>query len=343
MDLNRRMMLAALAGGAASLYRIPGAAAQAAEDMKKIEAAAKSEGRVIVYSAYVGAPSSKAIAAGFEKKYGIRVELLEVRGSEIRERVRVEQAAGRFQGDVLFSSVGQVWLHETVDKTVDPLPQVPNLSRLTKDFKAEPAFAPTMVIPYGILYNTNLVKAEEAPKSWADLADPKWKGKILADDFRAIGGGYMTMFAMHDNFGVPYLEKIAANAPVFTRDQRESQRRTARGEYPIYIPFILTDIPSLKGLPVKHVIPSEGVTYILYGNALLKGAPRANAARLYIDYCLSEEGQLIYANSGHGATTVDIGSKLSPEIREIATAKLWGTSDTKRQNEMLALAKKLFG
>lgn len=306
--------------------------------------AAKKEGKVVVYSAYVGAPSSRAVAKAFEAKYGITVDLLEVRGSEIRERVRVEQSANRFIGDVLYSSVGQVKLHEVDDNTVDPLPKIPGLGRLTKQFPADTAFAPVMTIPYGILVNTTLVKPVDEPKSWAALGDPKWQGKILADDTRAIGGGYLMAFAMHDSpsLGLPYLERLAANKPIMTRDQRESQRRTARGEFAIYIPFIMTDIPQLKGLPVKHVIPEEGLAYVLYGNALLKGSTRPNASRLYIDFCLSEEAQLIYGRDGHGTTTAGIAEKVPAEVRPIVEAKLLGTSDSSRQNFMLDLMKKVF-
>ncbi len=338
---NFRALIAAAIG---ILVGAGGAHAQTADEWSAVVAAAKKEGKVIVYSAYVGAPSSRAVAKAFEARYGITVDLLEVRGSEIRERVRVEQSAGRFIGDVLYSSVGQVKLHEVDDKTVERLPAVPAIKRLTTQFPADTAFAPVMTIPYGILVNTNLVKPGEEPKRWADLGDPKWAGKILSDDTRAIGGGYLMAFAMHDNkaLGLPYLEKLAANKPVMTRDQRESQRRTARGEFAVYIPFIMTDVPQLKGLPVKHIIPEEGLAYVLYGNAPLKGSSRPNASRLYIDFCLSEEAQLIYGRDGHGTTTTGIADKVPPEVKPILEAKLLGTSDSSRQNFMLDLMKKVF-
>ena len=341
MRLKRRTVLATMLALLATPHL---AIAQSPDEWAKVAAAAKAEGKVVVYSAYVGAPSSRNVAKAFEARYGIAVELLEVRGSEIRERVRVEQAAGRHIGDVLYSSVGQVKLHEVDDKTVDALPKVPGLARLTRQFPPDTAFAPVMSIPYGILINTTLVKPADEPKSWADLADPKWKGKILSDDTRAIGGGYLMGFAMHDSplLGVAYLEQLAANKPVMTRDQRESQRRTARGEFAVYIPFILTDISQLKGLPVKHILPEEGLPYVLYGNAPLKGTTRPNAARLYIDFCLSEEAQLIYGREGHGVTTSGIVEKVPDDVKPILNAKLLGTSDSARQNQMLELARKIF-
>src|SRR5262245_27225563 len=257
MSIGKRALLEA-AGGLVFALTLS-LAVQAQEDWSKIESAGKAEGKLIVYSAYVGAPSTKAVVQAFEAKYGITVEMLEVRGSEVRERVRAEQAAGRHNADVLYSSEGQVRLQENEEKVIAPRPALPNLKRVAANFSYPSPLAQTTVIPYGILVNTNLVKAEETPKSWIDLADAKWKGKILADDTRAIGGGYLWFFASYQKLGESFHEKMAAQDIKMTRDQRESQRRTARGEFAIYIPFILPDILSLKGLPVKMVIPSEGV------------------------------------------------------------------------------------
>ena len=114
-----------------------------------------------------------------------------------------------------------------------------------------------MSIPYGILINTNLVKAADEPKSWADVADPKWKGKILADDTRAAGGGYLWYFVTYGALGEEFHHKVAANGPIFTRDQRESQRRIARGEFALYLPLTLPDSLALKGLPVKAIMPDR--------------------------------------------------------------------------------------
>jgi iron(III) transport system substrate-binding protein len=340
MMIDRRTVLAAV-GGLVMLGSGTGLA-QSPQDWDKVIAGAKAEGKVVVYSAYVGPAHFKSIARAFEAKYGIPVEALEVRGSELRERIRAEQAANRFAADVIYSSESQIRLQERDEKVIAPRPVVPNLARLSARFNYPSPAAPTMIIPYGILINTGLVKPEEEPKRWTDLTDPRWKGKILADDTRAIGGGYLWFFASYEKLGPEFHEKMAAQDVKMTRDQRESQRRTARGEFAIYIPFILPDIFSLKGLPVKMIIPEEGVSYILYGNALLRNAPHPNAALLYIDFWLSEEAQLLIARDGHGVTIDGVAEKIPPDVKEIVGAKLMGTTDASRQNEMMAVAKKIY-
>ena len=124
----------------------------------------------------------------------------------------------------------------------------------------------------GILVNTRLVKPEDEPKSWEDLNDPKWKGKILSDDMRPLGSGN-TMFAiLQKKLGAAFNEKLAEQKPVFSRDLRNDARRVARGEYPIYVPQIFAFASDLKGLPVKVVIPKEGAPYAMMEFAMLKNA-----------------------------------------------------------------------
>ncbi|WP_052958397.1 extracellular solute-binding protein [Aquamicrobium sp. LC103] len=338
---SRRLFLAA-AGSAAIMSGASFSAIAQEDDWEKVIEAGKKEGSLVLYTAYVGQPSTKAIADAFTAEYGISVEVLEARASEIRERVRVEQAAGRYAVDVMFTSEGQTRLYDLEDKSIDPLPVTPNSGKVRDQFKLEVPMASVMTIPYGMLVNTRLVPENEIPKKWTDLTDPKWKGKILADDPRAIGGGYSWWFSTYDKIGEDFHKKMGEQQLTFTRDQRESQRRVARGEYAIYIPLILTDAPGLEGLPVQAVIPEEGVPYVLYGNVLLKNAPHPNAAKLYIDFLQSPAAQKIYAELGHGPVVDGVTEGLPDNIRALSEAKLLGTSDSRRQNEMLEKAKAIY-
>ena len=339
---TRRRLTTPTIGLAGALALAATGPAGAAEDWSKVVEAAKKEGKVVLYTAFVGQPSTRAVAKAFQDKFGIPVEILEARAGEIRERVRVEQAAGRFLADVIFTSDGQTKLYDRDDKSVAPLPVTPAAAKVKEAFRLKVPMAAVMTIPYGILVNTNLVKAGDEPASWTDLTDPKWKGKILADDTRAIGGGYLWMFVTRDKIGDAFHHKVAAQAPTLTRDQRESQRRVARGEFPVYIPFILTDTMGLKGLPVKAILPKEGAPYVLYGNALLKNAPHPNAAKVYIDFLQSPEVQGIYAREGHGVVLDGITDKLAADVRRISEVPLLGTTDSDRQKEMLDFAKQTY-
>ena len=338
--LSRWIMVVVLA-----LLATPAPAhAQTTADWDKVIAAAKREGSVVVYSAYVSPDTHDAIAKAFDKKYGIKIDLLSARGGEIRERARTEHVAGRFLADV---SHNAMTLMETIwreEKNLIPHGGVPAAGRVRADFKARVTelWVPIFTINYGFLVNTRLVKAGEEPKSWADLLDPKWKGRILSDETRASGGGRVMFHMTYDKFGREFHEKLAQQNLVFARDYRESTRRVARGEYPIYIPLILSDMPNLKGLPVSYVIPAEGVSYGSYAAAVFKNPPHPNAARLLVDFYLSDEVQTIYAKSAHGIMVDKIAEKLAPEIEALANVKPLVAEDFSTIQERLDQAQAIY-
>jgi iron(III) transport system substrate-binding protein len=320
------------------------AAAQTPADWDKIVAAAKAEGSVTFYTGLPGNPTTKKIGAAFEKKYGIRMDVLELRATELRERVRAERVGNHPTGDVMHTSANQtrqIWMD---DKTVDAIGPLPNGNRLRADIQeswVDRDFnIPTFLLNYGILVNANMVT--DVPKSWADILDPKWKGKILADDFRAIGGGSSYFSVIYEKFGREFHEKLAAQNVAFTRDMREAERRVARGEYAIYLPWLLNYLPSLKGLPVKAAIPKEGVVYLPYASSLLSKAPHPNAARVFIDFMLSDEGQAIYASEGLLPTAAGQSDKLPPDYAFLADIKLLGVSKLEMTDQMVTAAKEIY-
>lgn len=340
--LTRRsvLRLAALAPLAAAAGP---AAAQAPADAewKKVVDAAKKEGKVVVYNGAVGTPTLPKIAAAFEGKYGVRVEVLEARASELRERIRTEQAAGKVLGDVSHngSTTTALQLAEGIFQPHGPLP---NAGKPVPPFAVDDIRVPIYVIPYGILVNTEMVKPAEEPKSWKDVLDPRWKGKILADDMRALGGGAVFFMVMQQKFGREFHEKLAQQQPHMNRELRGNYRRVARGEYPVYIPFTLPDILDLKGLPVKVILPPEGSPYVRFDGAIFKNAPHPNAARLLVDFFLSDEVQTIFTSLGYPPVIGGLEGKISAETRPLAQAKLLGTTDPKLQDEMLKLATQIY-
>ena len=226
------------------------------DDWAKVVEAAKKEGKLVIYTASIGSVFHKTVIKAFEQKYGISVELLEARASEVRERVRVEQSAGRFLGDIHHNGSTTTWLM-TRDGNFQPHGPIPNIKNIVPPYEADDIRIPAEVISYSLMINRNLVKPADEPTSWKDILDAKWTGKILSDDYRALGGGAVFFVVMHDTFGKEFVEKLAAQKPVFSRDIQNSERRVARGEFPLYIPFSLQDYNNLKGLPVKPIVPSR--------------------------------------------------------------------------------------
>ena len=308
--------------------------AQSPSEWQKVVEAAKGEGKVVLYSALVGAPSTSRITEAFEAKYGIPVETLEARASELLERVRTEQVSGRSLGDVSYngSTATERQMHDSV---FVPHGGLSSASRLVAPFTSDGTRVPAFVIHFGILVNTDLVKPSDEPRSWKDLLLPRWKGQILADDVHPVGSGSLFFQATYGKLGREFHEKLAAQDPSFTRDPRGSQRRVARGEYPIFLPSSLAAMKELEGLPLKTVVPSEGAVYVLYQTAVFKNAPHPNAARLFMDFLLRDEAQAIYAEDGYGPV-------VEASQKKTTRPALLGTSDLETMAEMARLAREIY-
>ena len=338
MHTERRRVMGMVAG-ASAMAVAPWAAANT--EFEKTVEAARKEGKVVLYTANVGVRFHYDIAAAFQKRYGIPVEILEARASELRERIRTEQAAGRSIGDVSHNGATTTAL-QLKDGAFQAHGSLPGLSGMLPQFKSDGIRIPLFAIVYGMLVNTRLVPAGSEPRSWNDLLDPKWKGRIISDDLRALGGGSVLFFVTHDAFGRGFHEKLAQQNLIFTRDIRDAERRVARGEAAIWIPFTFSNYPQIRGLPVKPIVPSEGATYIMYEVAMLKNAPHPNAARLLMNYFIEQEAQAIYALGGYVPVRQGVALTAPPDIRELIEVKLLGTTDADRQNDMLKAAQDIY-
>jgi iron(III) transport system substrate-binding protein len=324
------VLAAALAGGPTR--------ALAQSDWDKVVAEARREGKVVIYNG-TNFKVVRKLGDAFQKQYGIAVEVLDGRASEIRERIRTEQAAGRFIGDVGYTGATSAAL-QAAEGAFQPHGPLPLAKAVAEPFKADGTFLPSSAGNFALLINTNLVK--EDIKSWKDLEDPKWAGKILSDDPRALGAGQVWFEVTYRTFGRGFHEKVSAHKPVISRVYAESNRRIARGEFPIYLPFNVSEYQSLKGLPIKVIIPQEGIPFVAFGTTLLKGAPRPNAGRLFMNFLLDPAQQLVFALEGFRPAAKDMGPRIPEELRPLTLAKAMGTTEPGKTQSYLNLAKEIY-
>lgn len=329
--------LTVLVAALAALVGAPGSAS-AQSDWDKVVAEAKKEGKVVIYNG-TNFKIVRQLGDVFQNEYGITVEVLDGRASEIRERIRTEQAAGRAIGDLIYSGATSITL-QAAEGAFKPHGGVPLGKNLAEPFTDNGTFLPANAGNFALLINTNLVK--EDIKSWKFLEDPKWSGKILSDDPRALGGGQVWFEVTYRTLGRDFHEKVAAHKPVISRVWAESNRRIARGEFPIYLPFNVSEYQTLKGLPVKVIIPDEGIPFVPFGSALLKDAPHPNAARLFMNFMLDPAQQLKFATEGFRPAAKDMGPRIPEEIRPLTQAKAMGTTEPGKTQGYLDLAKEIY-
>ena len=339
----KRIIAGLSALGLAFSLAQPAQAQTADAEWQKVVDAAKQEGGVTFYASFLGADFQKQIVETFTEEYGIPVTVLDVRAPELRERIRTEHATGRVVGDVFWTGFSALdMIAEGLIGKFGTLPNAANVSPGLQDLVTD-QYVPTHAGFYGIMINTNEVKPEDEPKAWADLLDPKWKGRILSDDMRTQGGGLNLFAALYKAHGAEYHEKMAQQAPVFSRDIGNDERRVARGEFPLRIPQFYGSFGQLAGLPVKFIMPEEGAPYTQGLMVMLDGAPHPNAARLFINHYLSERVQLMFAENGVRPVMDGLGDKVQTEQGKLAsTVKLLGTAMPDQMQSLLDLSAKIY-
>jgi iron(III) transport system substrate-binding protein len=304
-----------------------------------VTSAAQREGRLTVYNG-TGFRIVRLLADQFQRDYGMAVDVLDGRASEIRERIRAEQAAGRAIGDMIYSGSTSIAL-QTAEGAFAPYGDLPNAGKISAPLKSDGTFLPVSAGYFAVLVNAKDVAAAEAPKGWRDLTEPKWQGKILSDDPRALGAGEVWFEVTYEAFGREFHEAMAKQKPVFSRDFAQSNQRVARGEYPLYLPFNASEFQRIRGLPIRVVVPSEGVPYVALGPALLKNAPHPNAARMFMNFMLERNGQELIANEGFRPAVA--GTPLPADLAPIIAAKPLGTTTPGKTQMYLDLAAEIYG
>jgi iron(III) transport system substrate-binding protein len=316
-------------------------AAVAQEDWAAVEAAAKEEGTLVFYNAQQGWTQPIAAAEGFEAKYGIRVDMLHgLRGAEMMERIRVETSNNQDSGDIVMMGVTGI-VPMAQQGSLQDHGGVPNIANLALE-PWTPEDVPVYSVTYGIAVNTDMVSEEDMPKSWLDLADPKWKGKILSDEMTVPSGGQSWFAVTLEAFGEDYHRAMAEQDLQYSRATAERALRVARGEFAFAIPFNLAELESLEGLPVTGIIPEEGSPYTPISVAMIKGARHPNAAKLFINYLLSEEGQLHFAQDGLSISTQGMEELVPEELRWRVFGKLLGHADIEKQPDRLIQAGEIY-
>lgn len=296
------------------LATVLGGAAIAA-DQALIDAA-KAEGKVVWYSAYLESLTA-FIAKGFEEKYGIDVEYAHMRSGDMILRLTNEAQAGRIVGDV-FDGPNMVPLYDAgLAATYIP----DNASAYGPEIIAEEGLGVSPNAYYlTVAYNTDLVSEENAPKTFEDLLDPKWTGQMAISDSPTptagpglVGG---VLHKMGEEAGMAYLDKLVAqDIAIIAGNQRVALDHVISGEFPIALMTFNhhTAISQADGAPIDWVRFDPIVASRAFVS-VVEGAPNPNAARLLVDYMLSPDGQQAFVEAGYIPTHPDVLPG-SPEVR----------------------------
>lgn len=263
-------------------------------------AAAKQEGKVVFYTS-IDLEVAEQIGKAFEAKYPeISVDVERSGAERIYQRIFQEYGAGIHTADVVESSDAS----HLVDYKAKGLlaPFVPEDVTRWPANQRDPDgdYAAERVMLTVVAYNTRLVKPEDAPKSYADLLDPKWKGKLVKSHPGYSGNTMTATYELSRTLGWSYFEKLAKQQVMQVQSSTEPPKQLALGERAVMVDGNEYNciIDAKKGAPIRIVYPSEGTPLIGGMAGLMKAAPHPNAARLFILYLFSREGQQLLVDMG---------------------------------------------
>jgi iron(III) transport system substrate-binding protein len=287
--------------------------AQAQVTPELIEAA-KKEGEVMFYGA-ITVNSSKAIGDAFEKKYGIKLHHWRGDATELINRALAEARAGKPAFDV---TLGNEVVMTTLDeKKLFAVFDPPAARGYPKQFlDPDKRMTPWRVLPYGLNYNHQMLKAEEAPKSWEDLLAPKWKSKFGM----ANPGIHVTTLQFVLNLdkllGTQWLKVVegwAKQEPRLGRSLADTIQPLTSGEVPVAIGYI-KDKFQYPG-PIEYVRMNKYLASLSFV-AINRQAPHPNAARLFTDFFLGAEPQRIFGGFGEYVFHPEADHKFKKDVKD---------------------------
>ena len=320
--------------------------ASAAQESQLLQAA-KKEGKVVWYTS-LALPSSTAIAHAFRTRYaGIEVEVNRTGSQRVLQRVMQEAGAGIKNVDVIHTSDAghfvllkdKGMLLKYVPKGVEPFPA---------GFKDKDGFYFGMRATLSVIaYNPKIVLERDAPKTWKDLLNPKWKGKMVTAH-PGYSGIIMThVLALVNLYGWDYFKELAKNSLHIVQSANDPAEVVASGERPVGVngsEYFYYKVQK-QGNPIKILYPKEGIPLIVSPVAIAKDAPHPNAAKLFSEFIFAKESQQLLADreglyTGHPEVTYPADK---PKLKDLKLLSVDPVELEKRNAEIKKRFVEFFG
>jgi len=282
---------------------------QGADRDPQLAEKAKKEGKVVLYSTLT-VKDSTALIDAFEKKYGIKVTPWRAGQDKIVQRVLAEARAGRQEVDILETDgahMEMLYREKMLDEFYSPaFKDIPPAA-----FPKHRHYVADRFAFFVMAYNTNLIKPEDVPNSYADLLHPKWIGKLGIEATDVEWFAAVTR-SMGEAKGLAYFEKLAAMKPHMRTSHILIAELVAAGEIPLVLTALNNNVETLKkkGAPIewKPLPPAFGRPSAV---GLTKRAPHPHAALLFADFLLSKTGQEIIKGLNRVPSSLAVDSPLN--------------------------------
>ena len=295
---------------------------------------------VSVYTAH-NTTIINALQPKFEAETGIKIDLVKAGSGDIIKRVKAE--AGAPKADVIWSIGGEA-LEDNKDLFAGYAPK--EAAALTPAYRAAPEWLPYTGIMAVFAVNTKKLKPEEYPKTWKDLADPKWKGKISSARADSSGSAFQqlaTVLLAHGDKGWEIYNGILANM-IISDSSGAVPRFVNDGEALVGLTLEDNALEYVKGGGnVAIVYPEDGTSTVADGIALVKGAPNAENGKIFLDWLLSKSVQeFVVKEIGRRPVRTDVATAGLKPFNEIKFVKYDMPTVAAKRAEWIAAWKKAF-
>jgi iron(III) transport system substrate-binding protein len=298
---SRRDVIKGSAALGLSLFAAPlkAAAPEPVEIAPQLIEAAKKDGQVVLYSA-MDLPVGEKLGKAFESQYpGIQVQIERSGSERLFQRIEQEFASGIRAADVVSTADASHFISWKRNGWLAPFVSE-DIAKYFPENSRDPdgMFATSRIWLSSIAYNTNLVKSNDAPASFAALLDPKWTGKMVKGH-PAYSGTIMTAtFQLVRELGWDYLEKLSKQRVMQVQSSTDPPKKLALGERAIMADGNDYNVVLLKeaGQPVEPVYPAEGTPTISGPTGIFATAPHPNAARLFQAWLHTRQTQQFFTD-----------------------------------------------
>lgn len=270
-------------------------------------AAQTPKGRLVLYTSQPERDATQTVAAFRRVQPGVEVEVFRSGTTEVMAKLSAEFAAGAPKPDALLLADAATMETLKKDGRLLAYPEAKTDGLAAGTFDKDHTYFGSKLITTGIAVNT---AARHRPSSWADLAKPEYKGQIampspLYSGAAAIMLGTMTA---RPDLGWRYFEQLKADDAVAMRGNGAVLNAVANGEksYGVLVDFMAFNAKA-KGSPIDFVFPAEGLPAVTEPVAILKTAQNPAAARAFVDFILSDEGQKLAASMGYIPARASVG------------------------------------
>jgi len=261
--------------------------------------AARKEGKVAFYTA-LELPTAERFAKAFEAKYsGIAVRVERSGAERIFQRIGQEQASRIFAVDVVCSTDPAHFIDWKRHGWVAPYVPEDVAKHLPAEYVDPDGMHATVCAWLEVIgYNTNLVAREISPKSYADLLDPKWKGKLVKGHPSYSGAILTATFLLVRELGWSYFEQLGQQRIMQVQSAADPPKKIQLGERAVMVDGNDYSLELLKNQsqPVDVVYPTEGSPLVTVHNGVFRNAPNPNAARLFQSFMFSAEAQQLFVD-----------------------------------------------